>query len=100
MYSNKTNQVTNEILNQLGGNKFISMTDAIFSSYGDMLIVNFKGSKIANRMFIKLLPNDTYEIKICKFKGLNIKMIKEITDVCCDMLRPIFEQTTGLRTSL
>lgn len=89
-----------QILNQLGGNKFIAMTGAACFSDGNTLIAKFKGSKIANIMYVTLNENDLYDVKICKFKGLDIKLIKEVIGAYAEMLKPIFEQTTGLKTSI
>jgi len=87
------------ILNQLGGNKFIAMTGATCYSDGNTLISKFKGSKIANIMYVTLNENDTYDVKLCKFRGLDVKTIKEVTGVYAEMLKTIFEGTTGLKTS-
>lgn len=92
----------NEILNQLGGNKFIAMVGATCYSdnNGNTLIVKFKGSKVANIMHITLNSMDTYDVKISKFRGLEMKLVKETLGAYDDMLRKIFEETTGLYTSL
>ena len=87
------------ILNQLGGNKFIVMTGATCYSDGNTLISKFKGSKVANIMYVTLNENDTYDVKLCKFRGLDVKTIKEVTGAYAEMLKPIFEGTTGLKTS-
>lgn len=91
-----------QILNQLGGSKFIAMTGA--TCYSDnneqTLITKFKGSRIANIMYITLNSMDTYDVKICKFKGMEVKTIKEVSGAYADMLRNIFESNTNLRTSL
>lgn len=90
----------NQILAQLGGYKFIAMTGAVNFSSGNTLISKFKGSKVANIMYVTLNESDTYTVKICKYRGMNEKVVKEISNVYADMLKPIFEQTTGLKTSL
>ena len=87
------------ILNQLGGNKFIVMTGATCYSDGNTLISKFKGSKVANIMYVTLNENDTYDVKLCKFRGLDVKTIKEVTGAYAEMLKPIFEGTTGLKIS-
>ena len=92
--------MTNEILNQLGGNKFIAMTGAACYSDGNTLISKFKGSKIANIMYITLNSKDTYDVKICKHRGVNLKTVKEVHGVYADMLKTIFEKETGLIISL
>ena len=104
--SETNNQNTNQmntaqqILNQLGGNKFIAMTGATCISDNNTLIAKFKGSKVANIMYITHNPMDTYEVKICKFHGMNVKTISEISGAYSDMLKPFFESVTGLRVSL
>jgi hypothetical protein len=92
----------NEILSQLGGNKFIVMTGATCYSdnNGQTLVAKFKGSKTANIMYITLNSMDLYDVKICKYRGMDIKTVKELNGAYADMLKPLFEKTTGLRTSL
>jgi hypothetical protein len=51
-------------------------------------------------MYVTLNSMDLYDIKICKFRGLDVKVVKEVSNAYNDMLRDIFESTTGLRTSL
>ena len=89
-----------QILSQLGGKKFIAMTGAVCFSDKNTLITKFKGSRIANIMYVTLEENDLYTVKIAKFRGLDVKTIKEVKNVYADMLTSIFENTTGLRTSL
>ena len=88
------------ILSQLGGSKFIAMTGATCYSDGDTLVTKFKGSRVANIMYVTLTSMDTYDVKICKFRGMEIKTIKEVNGAYAEMLKPIFESTTFLRTSL
>lgn len=95
---NKT--ITTTILNQLGGKKFIAMTGAVCFSDGNTLITKFKGSKKANIMYITLNTNDLYDVKICKFKGLELSPVAETTNAYGDMLQSIFTKETGLQTSL
>lgn len=91
----------NEILNQLGGNKFVAMTSAVCYSDGpNTLIVKFKGSKVANHVNITLNSMDTYDIRFAKISGVNYKKIKEFYGAYADMLTNLFESVTGLRTSL
>jgi hypothetical protein len=92
--------IASQILQQLGGNKFIVMTGATCYSDGNTLVVKFKGSKIANIMYVILNSMDTYDVKFCKFRGLDVKTIKEVERAYSDMLKSIFEKTTGLYTSL
>jgi hypothetical protein len=67
---------------------------------GATLVAKFKGSKVANIMYITHTALDLYDIKICKYRGDNVKTVKEVSGAYNDMLVPIFEKTTGLYTSL
>lgn len=89
-----------QILAQLGGRKFVAMTGATCLSDGNTLIAKFKGSRIANIMYVTLNSMDLYDVRICKFRGLEIKPIKEATNVYAEDLKKLFEYTTGLATSL
>jgi hypothetical protein len=97
----KMNAAT-QILSQLGGNKFIAMTGATCFSdnNGNTLVTKFKGSRIANIMYVTLNSMDTYDVRICKYRGLDVKPVSTLSGVYSDMLKSIFEETTGLRTSL
>ena len=89
-----------QILQQLGGNKFIAMTGAACFQDNGKLVVKFKGSQKANLMHVTLREDDTYNVTIMKYRGLNIKVVKEVEGAYADMLCPIFEKATGLKTSL
>ena len=93
-------QVAQTILDQLGGRRFIAMTGATCIADGNTLIVKFKGSSIANIMYVTLNSLDLYDVQIAKYRGMNVKVVSETSGAYSDMLRPIFEKTTGLRTSL
>lgn len=89
------------ILQQLGGNKFIAMTGACCYADGEnTLVVKFKGSRIANIMYITLNSLDLYDVKIAKYRNLDVKTIAEISNAYADMLKTIFTQHTKLYTSL
>lgn len=90
----------NQILQQLGGNKFIAMTGAKCYSDGNTLIAKFQGSKIANIMYVTLNSLDLYDVKIAKFRGMDVKVVREVNNVYADMLTDIFTDTTKLYTSL
>jgi hypothetical protein len=92
--------IAREILNQLGGNKFIAMTGATVMRDGAQLIVKFKGSRIANIMYISLNSMDLYDVQICKYRGCDVKEIASMENAYSDMLQPFFTQTTKLYTSL
>jgi len=93
--------IPQEILTQLGGRRFIVMTGAKCYSEGEnTLIVKFKGSKKSNLLKVKLNVMDTYEMEFQKYRADKVNTIASFENVYCDMLRPIFEQTTGLATQL
>ena len=94
--------VAGQILQQLGGSKFTAMVGAKHyqDNGGNTLVTKFKGSRIANIMYITLNSMDLYDVKICKYKGMELKTVKEVKNCYCDTLTEIFEETTGLRTSL
>ena len=93
-------EICSETLKQLGGNKFITMTGSKCFTDGNTLIIKFKMCRKANIMYVTLNAKDLYDVKICKFSGMNVKTVAEITDAYSDMLRPFFTETTGLYTSL
>lgn len=92
--------IANQILGQLGGNKFIAMTGATCFSDNNTLIAKFKGSKIANIMYITLNSMDLYDVRICKFKGCEVKEVANQCNVYNEDLKSYFEKITGLRVSL
>ncbi|MEY5370762.1 hypothetical protein WI850_24050, partial [Salmonella enterica subsp. enterica serovar Corvallis] len=69
-----------EILNQLGGNKFIAMTGAknfVWLEKGGLIFKlpsNFARNGI-NLVRIKLEPSDTYNIEFLKSRGASLKII-------------------------
>jgi hypothetical protein len=95
--------VAEEILRQLGGNRFKAMTGAnVYSDNGgNSLIVKFKGSPKANYMRIDYKAGkDLYDVKISKLRTGELKTIFEADGIYCDQLTEIFERETGLYTSL
>lgn len=92
------------ILQQLGGNRFKVMTGAKnFMTGGNDLHFRIPGNLTLNginAVRITLDPSDTYTVIFSKIRGYNIKEIATFSDVYCDNLREIFENTTGLRTHL
>ena len=88
------------IINQLGAGKFIATTGAHFMARGQKtLIARFKGSKIANHMEITLNENDLYNVTFMKV-AKNVKDVFNGVDYSAEMLCPLFESITKLRTSL
>lgn len=107
-------EIANTILEQLGGNKFIAMTGSKnFVADGNTLRMTLtRNISKANRLHITLNADDTYTMRFFKytaprfnsktlvFTDEKVKDIKVVEGVYCDMLRDIFERTTGLYTSL
>lgn len=99
-------QVAETILEQLGGRKFIAMTGAKdFIGKPDELQLslprNFAKDGI-NRVRVRLDPSDTYTVI---FERVNARRgeyteVYKTSDIYCDQLRELFEEHTGLRTSL
>jgi hypothetical protein len=100
--------VANTILAQLGGNRFRAMTGAsnlVGSPDGrGQLSFRLPGKGFArngiNLVIITLETSDTYTVEFKRIWGTKIKKVNKYEDVYCDMLREIFEEETGLRTSL
>ena len=107
-------KVTDIILKQLGGNKFLSMTGANnLLSDGNTLRMNLpKNASKANRLWITLNADDTYTMIFFRFTSgrLNKKTfiwtedkkdnVRIIKGVYCDMLQDFFTSVTGMHTYL
>ena len=106
--------VANTILEQLGGNKFITMTGAKnFVADGTTLHMTLpKNRSKANRLFITLDETDTYTMYFFKFTVGRFhkktfawipdkqEEIKKVSGVYADMLQEIFTSITGMYTHL
>lgn len=92
-----------EVLEQLGGNKFIAMTGAR-NFTKDKNSIRFRLPKANNGIkFVKieLTPMDTYTIEFGKGNVMSgYKVIKKIDDIYADQLVEIFSENTGLETQL
>ena len=97
---NKMNVAT-EILNQLGGNKFLAMTGS-HTLCADEKMLKMKLRKNAVRaqwLSITLNSMDTYDVCFYSVNKNWEKVVKkEFNGVYNDMLVNIFETTTGLYT--
>ena len=94
-------EIANIILSQLGGRQFTSMTGA-----KDLVAIarglQFKLPRGLARNSITavrvvLEPSDTYTVKFFNVRG---RELSSFDDTYCDQLRGLFEDVTGLRTSL
>lgn len=97
--------VANTILAQLGGPKFRAMTGAKHF-VGDKDTLSFQlPARFAkdgiNAVRVKLDASDTYTVTFLKI-GRNYKhtTVREVEGVYADSLQNVFENTTGLHTSL
>ena len=97
-----TENVADRILDLLGGNKFKTMTVA--KTYSDKktdaLVVNFKGSRIANYLKVTLEHYDTYHMEFGKLTGVQYKIVEEFTRIPASELQKKFTDVTGLDTHL
>ena len=101
---NTTNnlQVAKTILEQLGGPRFIVMTGAK-DFLGDASALHFRiprNRTKANRVTITLRADDTYTIEWFSVRGFDKIVKRSFENVYADQLRQIFEDATGLLTSL
>ena len=95
-------QKAKDILQQLGGNKFLVMTGAknLLATDNGLrmnLVRNISGASV---MLIEVNSMDTYTMTFLKVKNyLPIEVVKE-EGVYCDMLQDRFTKITGLNTRL
>ena len=93
-----------EVLQQLGGRKFIAMTGAKnFVKNDKEKSITFKVPRAKSgitHIKITLTSMDVYNVEFISVRGTNIKTVKEVKGVYNDQLQSIFTQYTGLNTSL
>lgn len=104
-------QVANEILRQLGGNRFKAMTGASqFVGGENMLQFRIPTSRKGriNKLRIVLEPSDTYTVKAYRIERpgkrngyqMACHEVAVRSDVYCDALQEVFTDLTGLDTHL
>lgn len=107
-------KVADIILQQLGGNRFVVMTGSShFVSDKNTLRMHLaKNKSKANRLYITLMPDDTYKMEFFKDVAPRKKKnsfeytqgkreaIAEYEGVYCDNLQEIFTSVTGMYTHL
>jgi predicted acetyltransferase len=93
-----------EVLEQLGGNKFIAMTGAknfIKDDTKQMICFNIgRNSANVNGVRIVLNSMDTYDMEFLSVRAGNIKIKSEAKGIYWDMLQEIFTEHTGMYTHL
>ena len=90
------------LLQQLGGNMFVTMTGAKNLMQGENFL-QFKigrNSKRINSVRITLDENDTYTMEFGRIRKLEYTKVVEDAGIYCDQLQEIFTETTGMYTHL
>ncbi|CTZ96181.1 hypothetical protein [Escherichia coli] len=92
--------VATEILNQLGGNRFIAMTGAKNFAYFD----EDGECGLSFRLPSKFAMNGINLVKIkltfSRVRGAMVKEVSTFDNVYCDQLECLFNEQTGLATRL
>lgn len=93
-----------DVISQLGGNKFIAMTGAKnFIDNSPKRTLSFKLPKAKsgiNYIRITLTSMDVYDVEFYALRGTNMKLVNKVKGIYNDQLQNVFTQNTGLRTSL
>ena len=96
-------QVANIMLSQLGGFMFIKMTGSKLEKIYERdykIVIRLKVGRINRLEMAYNETQDLYELSFIRnAKGVD-KVVKEYTEVYSDMLSYLFENVTGLRTSI
>lgn len=96
--------VANEIIRQLGGSRFSTMTGAhdIFT-HEDGVSFKIPGTITKNHINyvrISLDPSDTYTVEFWKYRKLRGEKVAEYAMIYNDGLQQLFTSQTGLSTHL
>ena len=94
--------VAKTILNQMGGGRLAIMTGAHSFVGGDnFLQFSLKGARDGiNKVRIELTPMDMYSVSFYRIHGTAVTEVSKHEDVYAEDLQSIFEQATGLYTTL
>lgn len=95
--------VAQTILAQLGGSRFAVMTGASsFASGPNGLTFRIPdANKLrARAVAITLTGRDDYDVEFVRVKGFEVETVAKHEGIYCDKLREVFEEATGLLTSL
>ena len=97
-------EVANEILKQLGGDRFAMMTGAKnFAGGHDYLSFKIPSNnkKRVSHVIVRYnAGQDLYEMKFLAVRGINTKEVVSFEGVFCDQLQSIFTEVTGFYTKL
>ena len=93
-----------QLLQQLGGNKFIAMTGAknlAFDKAKNTLHMKIgRNAKGVNHLRIKLTGADLYDMEFLQVRAGNVKVKAKEKGVYNDQLQKMFTKHTGMYTSL
>lgn len=96
-------EIAETIYQQLGGGKFAVMTGAknfVYTNTGLQFSIG-KNSAGINKVIIDYnQASDLYDIEFGKVRKYEYKKIKKYTGIYADQLAKLFEENTGLYTSL
>ena len=116
-----TNQIANDIYNQLGGQKFVAMTGTkgfIWDNdTSELRMTLAKNGSKANRLYIKYnWTDDTYTMRFFYHRPSHwridhkrqtvteipekVQEVKQWNHIYCDQLQELFTETTGMYTRL
>lgn len=97
--------VAEQILADLGGNRFLAMTGARDLMHSDVECGSLffkigRNEAGVTAVEVRLTARDTYSVRF--FAGRGVKMLErcKVNDVYTNALRDVFEGVTGMRTSL
>lgn len=95
--------IASEILNQLGGNKFLVMTGSknLVATGTGLRMTLTRNKAAAKYLLITLNGLDLYDVDFFTVdKNYNTKSKAKFENVYCDQLKSLFTETTGLYTKL
>ena len=93
-------KISDSVLNSLGGNKFLAMTNALVLTSNNTLTIKFKGSQKYNVMIVELKKDDTYSVAFAKQRGIKYDQDKSIKGLFSEDLKNVFIENTGLKVNL
>ena len=93
-----------QLLQQLGGNRFIMMVGAknlaVDKSRNELHMKIGRNSKGVNFVRIKLSSMDLYDMEFLQVRAGKIKIKSKVKDVYADQLGKMFKKHTGLNVRL
>lgn len=94
--------IAQTILQQLGGNRFITMTGAksFVNGHSYLQFRIPRNASKGNVVVIALNKNDLYDVSFKRIRNYQVETMLERNDVSVEQLREMFENVTGLKTSL